>query len=119
MYKGGGNLTTMLRWAPDSSYVTAVGVKHLMTYGNPNNIGDKRAMLSQLQKGLRKQGFSSVCFSQKNHNLSYAGGYDGKVYKFNGTAVSGKAEQLHKTMVMCVNLVRKNVSTELLLSGCS
>lgn len=54
MYKGQGNLTTMLRWSTDSTYVTAVGIKHLITFGNPDKIDHHKAPLSKLQKGLGK-----------------------------------------------------------------
>ena len=110
-YKGQGNISTMLRFAPDSSYVTAVGPKHLKTF---SVLKDHKGtgVISSLMK-LKKYGFSSIAFSKSGN--SYAGGYDGKVYKFQNSSV-GKGEQLHKKMVMCVNVVIKE-NKEVLVSG--
>jgi len=75
-------MTTLIQWAPDSSYCTAVGVEHLKTFYNPT-IKQKNASapMSKLMK-LRKAGFSSIAFGSSGK--SYAAGYDGKIHTFQG-----------------------------------
>lgn len=103
----------MIEWSPDSTYCLAVGIRHLKMYV-PGKTSAKSAPLSQIQKNVRRQGFSSVTFGSSG--MAYAGGFDGHIYMFKQVATQSVPLKAHKGTIMCVNAIQEG-KDEFLVSG--
>lgn len=64
----------------------------------------------------KRLGFSSVAFSKDG--TAYTGASDGCIYKWKGTGLVGKPQQLHTKMISTLNIVDVD-GQERLITGCS